>query len=226
MNYIRMPSLSEAGHFQNSRLSSGWSRARTQVHVLNPDPALCECIAIKLKLEGLAVDVSTRWTDFLYALEAGAPRLLVAPLLLDGTDTLRLVRHSLPRGTFVPVILVAEAPTTEQVVAAMKGGASDFLSLPVDIGRLAAAAREAMPKSTVPVPEGWPASPNLQVLGISSLTNRQRQILELLMDGRSSKEIGAILGNSTRTIEGHRSRILQKMNARNNSDLMRKILSH
>ena len=90
----------------------------------------------------------------------------------------------------------------------------------------AAAAREAMPKSTVPVPEGWPASPNLQVLGISSLTNRQRQILELLMDGRSSKEIGAILGNSTRTIEGHRSRILQKMNARNNSDLMRKILSH
>jgi two-component system response regulator FixJ len=223
MNDFKMPKLSEIGEYQNNRPQS--AMARTRVHVLHPDRMLCEKIALTLRLEGFAVGFSFDWADFVHSTDHALPRVLVTAMTLDGSNTLEVIRGSFPRGSFPSVIVIEENPTTEQVVTAMKQGAADVFSHPFDLERLVATVRQLISQHMVVLPEMPEATTDLRLLKLAALTTRQVEILNLLLEGMSSKEIGYTLSLSARTVEGHRSRILEKMDAKNSSDLMRRILA-
>jgi FixJ family two-component response regulator len=106
-------------------------------------------------------------------------------------------------------------------VQALKGGAFDFIEKPFDANTVvqrvedaisAETRRIATPESTLPVLAG-------------NLTPRERDVLQEITEGATNKEAGRRLGISPRTIEVHRSRIMEKLGARNTADLMRIVLN-
>jgi two-component system, LuxR family, response regulator FixJ len=65
----------------------------------------------------------------------------------------------------------------------------------------------------------------VEIRGLSQLTPREREVLQLISNGQSNKEAGRLLGISPRTIEVHRARVMEKLGARNTADLMRIVLT-
>ena len=113
------------------------------------------------------------------------------------------------RGIWLPAIAVSEKPDPDLVVRAMKGGALDFLSLPIAAPQLGASldrvAQEAVDfererRRRIEAREK-----------IERLSRREREVVELLVEGHSNKEIARILGISPRTVEIHRANMMKKL---------------
>jgi len=223
MQHFSDPSFVDASSAAVARF--GLSKRSARVHVLLEDRLIREVIAIGLTLEGFSVTCSSEWARFRDIVETQQPHLVVTSVTLAGENSLELLRAGLPRGLLPKAIVVAEAPTTEEVVAAMKAGALDVMTVPIDLQRLVTSAREAVGKGGVGYPNASSAIQNMRAVGLSSLTSREREVLELLTSGSSSKQIARSLGVSPRTVESHRSHILSKMHAKDTPDLMRKVFS-
>jgi FixJ family two-component response regulator len=123
------------------------------------------------------------------------------------------------RGVWLPVIMAAEEPPIERVVAAIKAGALDYLALPLEMGsfarRLEAIAAEA----------GRHIENRRREVqarrAIARLSRREREVLELLSAGSSNKEIAVSLAISPRTVEIHRSNMMAKLGANHPADVVR-----
>ena len=142
-------------------------------------------------------------------------------LFRSGLDLLRRVK-ALRLGT--PVFLLENRPQVEAAVLAMKAGASDVLTKPVDTDLLIRVVRQAL-RQDVHVGAMASTGRPIEVRGFSQLTPREREVLQLIAQGQSNKEAGRELGISPRTIEVHRARVMEKLGARNTADLMRIVLT-
>ncbi len=123
-----------------------------------------------------------------------------------------------------PVFMLSDTPHLEAAVNAMKLGAADVLSKPVDTEHLLASVREGLRR------DEYFAAPRhgrlpVEVRGFSQLTPREREVLQLISNGQSNKEAGLELGISPRTVEVHRARVMEKLGARNTADLIRIVLT-
>lgn len=122
-------------------------------------------------------------------------------------------------GIWLPVIATDAHPTTARIVAAVKGGALDYLPLPVETERLAAtlervadeAARQQLERQRM-----------LEARGrIATLSTREREVLEWLAEGSSNKAIARELEISPRTVEIHRANMMNKLGARHAAEAVR-----
>jgi len=130
-----------------------------------------------------------------------------------------LIRRLGERGVWLPVVLAAHEPKTEQVVAAIKAGVLDYLMLPFEMStfarRLNAILEEAGEHG-----ERRRREVDAQ-LAISLLSRREREVLELLSAGCSNKEIARRLDISPRTVEIHRGNMMNKLGAGHAADAVR-----
>ncbi len=118
----------------------------------------------------------------------------------------------------VPVIFLTAAADVPMAVAAMRNGALDFMEKPFHPASLVARVRDAFARYEAhlgPLPDATLAH------RLNSLTPREREVLELMVTGATSKRMARILGGSFRTIEFHRGRVMVKMKADNLADLVR-----
>ena len=122
-------------------------------------------------------------------------------------------------GIWLPVVLAGSEPTTEQVVAAIKGGALDYLLLPLEMGGFARRLTSILAEA------GQHAERRRREVEaqrhIAMLSRRERQVLELLSAGCSNKEIARWLDISPRTVEIHRGNMMTKLNAGHAADAVR-----
>jgi two-component system response regulator FixJ len=118
-----------------------------------------------------------------------------------------------------PIVLITGHGDIDMAVTAIKIGAFDFIEKPFDEARLLASIRNAVEKARAPDING------LQIDELraraSSLSQRQRQVMELVVKGLSNKEIGAQLNISPKTVENHRAWVMERMGARNIAELVR-----
>lgn len=108
----------------------------------------------------------------------------------------------------------------EMVVAAMKHGATSVFSPPYAPVELAVAAQEVF-RGDIHVEQSKEGASTVTVKGFGTLTYRERQILQYVVDGMTNKEIAVDLGLSYRTVEVHRRHIMEKIGARNTAELVR-----
>jgi FixJ family two-component response regulator len=121
-----------------------------------------------------------------------------------------------------PIVVVSRKADVRLAVEAMKCGALDVFERPLALSDLLACLRKAVKVPTPPRPR--PAK--LQAFpGRELLTRREREVLAQVAQGASNKEAGRLLSISPRTVEVHRARIMEKLNARNAADLVRIVLS-
>jgi len=130
-----------------------------------------------------------------------------------------LIRRLGNRGIWLPVVLAAYEPRTEQVVAAIKAGVLDYLLLPLEIGSFARRLNAILTEA------GAHAEKRRREVeaqnDIAMLSRRERQVLELLSAGCSNKEIARWLEISPRTVEIHRGNMMTKLRAGHPADAVR-----
>ena len=195
------------------------------VHIVDPELQTCEALSVLFRLEGFQTAFSVNLPGFLSSLERRRPDVVIANIdLAETEDGLTLLRRikSLRMGT--PVFMLENHPRVDAAVAAMKAGAADVVTKPVDNEYLVGLVRDAM-RQDIHLTAVSAGRRSVEVRGFSQLTPREREVLQLISNGQSNKEAGRELGISPRTIEVHRARVMEKLGARNTADLMRIVLT-
>ncbi|MCL4221708.1 MAG: response regulator [Phycisphaerales bacterium] len=176
---------------------------------------------LRAMVESIDLDTATfsNARDFLAARVPAQPGCLVLDLRMPGMDGLELQAELASRGDDLPIIFVTAYAEVPAAVQAMRAGAVDFMSKPVCEHDLLRVVRTAIALDTERRQRRSKAREGARRL--ATLSAREREVLELVLQGKSSKGIADILSISARTVDVHRSHIIHKMGATCLPDLYR-----
>jgi FixJ family two-component response regulator len=194
------------------------------VHIVDPDLQTCELLSVHFRLEGFQTTFSINLPGFLATLERRRADVVITNFELGADDGLEVLRRVKAMRMGTVVFMMEDRPMVEAAVHAMKIGASDVVTKPIDTEHLVRVVREAL-RQDIHVGAVQAGGRAIEVRGFAQLTPREREVLQLITNGQSNKEAGRELGISPRTIEVHRARVMEKLGARNTADLMRIVLT-
>jgi len=195
--------------------------AEPTVFVVDDNPGVRKSMKALIEAAGLAVETYASAGEFLGAYDAERPGCLVLDVRLRGDSGLDLQDELRKRNATLPIIVMTGYADVPNSVRALKGGAIDFLRKPVPPKTLIERIREAI---AVDRRAREAAAPRAAVADrIAHLTPRERQVMDLLAVGNSSKEIATALNISVRTVESHRRTVLRKMEVTSAVQLARAI---
>ncbi len=195
-------------------------RARkTLVHVIDDDSHVRESIRSVFESAGRQVKTYAAAEAFLEAYQSGEDACLVVDAVLPGMSGISLLRRLREAGDPLPAIMITGASEVGLAVRAMKAGADDFVEKPIRAVDLLDGVERALERSRdLDKAAAWRRQSAIQ---IASLTPREREILDLVLDGHPSKNIAAKLAISQRTVENHRASIMTKTGAKSVPALVR-----
>jgi FixJ family two-component response regulator len=195
------------------------SEPEPTVFLVDDDGPVLRALARLLGAAGYAVRPYQSPEAFLAEHDGAVPGCAVLDLSMPGIDGLAIQAALAAGPVFRPVIFLTGAGDIPTSVRAMKAGAVDFLTKPVDrdalfaaVGQAIAADREARRA------QGGLAATRARV---ASLTPREREVLALVVAGRLNKQIAHALGTSVKTVKVHRGRMMAKMGVHTVADLVR-----
>jgi FixJ family two-component response regulator len=168
---------------------------------------------------GFAVEVFASANEFLQRGPLPRPACILLDLNMPGMTGLELQEELRARGINTPLVFVSGAGNVTSAVNAMRAGAIDFVEKPFSNEELLESIRKALDVDRAAVRRESEGSRAREML--DTLTAREKQVLVLLAQGRSNKLVARELSLSPRTVEGHRARISEKLNARSVADLVR-----
>ena len=189
------------------------------VYLVDDDPDLLKAIGRLLESAGLNVATFASARLFLDGYDRNAPGCLVLDLAMPGINGLELQRALEQQASPLPIVFLTGRGDIATSVQAMKHGATDFLTKPVDDTTLIAAIHEALASDRT----RRCASVERERVAkcLESLTGREREVLEQIVAGRLNKQIAAALGTSEKTIKFHRGNLMRKMGVRVVADLVK-----
>jgi two-component system response regulator FixJ len=194
------------------------------VHVIDDDAAVRGSLTFLLEAAGFAVRSFGSAAAFLDRVAAsGAAGCVLTDVRMPGFDGLALLRRLGELGAAVPVIVMTGHADVPLAVRALKEGAFDFIEKPFDDERLLSSVRDALEAGRQRL--GRTVEREAIAARLASLTPREREVLEGLLAGNPNKTIAYDLGTSPRTIEVHRGRVMEKMQARSLAELVRMALA-
>lgn len=189
------------------------------VHVVDDDPAVRDALATMLGIAGYRAVAFPDAEAFLAAVTADARGCLVADLKLPGASGLELQALLRDKGIGMPVIIITAHGDLDSARTAFHAEAVDFLPKPFESAQLLRAIDTALERERRRL--AGEAHRRGFDTRYASLTQREREILAKVAEGLHAKEIAAIYGISPRTVEVHKSRIMDKVGARNVAELVR-----
>lgn len=186
------------------------------VFIVDDDPSVRDSLALLLSLRGYATAVFANAEDFLASLQSDWTGCVVADIRMPGMSGLELQEYLRKQASPLPVIVVTAHGDVTAARRAFLADAVDFIEKPFDIDQLAAAIERAMVSG-----EQEPPAVRQSASGRAVLTDREREVMLLLVKGLHNRHIAEQLGISPRTVEVHRSRVLSKVGADNIVALVR-----
>lgn len=189
------------------------------IYLVEDDTPVREALTRLLEGEGLEVRGYATGEAFLADCDEGTSGCVLLDLRLPGMSGLEVQQALRARGLRLPVVFLTGHGDISATVRALKAGAQDFLEKPVNADTLLAVVNNCLTLEEQRAHERYAAQAAQQA--VARLTPREREIMNLVLAGHPSKEIGRRLGISHRTVELHRSRLLQKTGARNLLELAR-----
>lgn len=190
--------------------------------IIDDDASVLDSLEILMRGHGFEVVALGSAEALLQRLEEGyVPGCIVTDVRLGGISGLDLQKELQVRRVRAPVILITGHGQVAMAVEAIKAGAEDFIEKPFDPDALIAAIERAVDKAG----RESEAARTLDEIAsrISQLSQRQREVMDLVVTGYSSKEIAAMLEISPRTVETYRLWVMERMGARNLADLVRMV---
>lgn len=191
------------------------------VHVIDDDEAMRDSLAFLLDTAGLKAQTYESALQFLETLETVPAGVIVTDIRMPEMTGLELVRRLKTRGCTYPVIMITGHGDVPLAVEAMKAGVVDFLEKPFEEDALLAAIRaaQAPPASVSEDPE----RERIRTV-LDSLSPREHEVLDGVVEGKLNKVIAHELGISPRTVEVYRANVMSKTGARGLSELIRMVL--
>jgi two-component system response regulator FixJ len=144
---------------------------------------------------------------------------VVTDVRMPGMSGIQLIQALRDNGVGMPVLVITGHADVPLAVEAMKLGAEDFLEKPFEDDVLIRAVERALDAGRARQDEASARASARDLL--ERLTDREREVLEAIADGRPNKTIAAMLGISPRTVEVHRARLFDKLEAASVSDLVK-----
>jgi len=194
------------------------ARAPT-VYVVDDDPDLLRALERLLQSAALNVATFSSAHDFLDQYDRNAPGCLVLDLAMPGLGGLELQRTLERQENLLPIIFLTGRGDIALSVEAMKHGAADFLTKPVDDTALISAIHAALAKNRAR--RSMSAERERVTRCLATLTERERQVLELVVAGKLNKQIADELGTVEKTVKFHRGNLMRKMGVRVVADLVK-----
>jgi RNA polymerase sigma factor (sigma-70 family) len=180
-----------------------------RVFVVDDEPSMRQALALLLRSIGVSCETFASADEFLAQYDPAIPGCLVLDIRLPGMSGLQLQEVLTQRGITIPIIMITGHGTIQMAVRAVKAGAFDFLEKPFRdqdlLDRIQMAVQHDLAFRAKQSRKGEIVSL------IAALTSREREVLNLVVEGHSNKEIGARLGLSHKTIEYHRSKLMEKL---------------
>jgi len=193
------------------------------VFVVDDDPHVRDSLSMLLEASGYAPQSFESAAAFLASEAPGARGCLIADVQMPEMNGLELQNELVARRSPLTVIIVTGHGDIPIAVQAMKAGALDFLEKPFDDEVLLDSVRRALERASSAGNQS-DAAREAQAR-MAQLTDREREVLDLIVAGKANKVIAYELSISPRTVEIHRSRVMEKMQARTLSDLVRMTLA-
>jgi two-component system response regulator FixJ len=194
------------------------------VFVVDDNITVCQSLRVLLESAGLAVETFTASEEFLAVYDPARAGCLVLDVRLrHGKNGLDLQDELRRRKAMLPIIVLSGHGNVPTSVRALKAGAVDFLQKPAPPKLLLERIRAAI--ETDRQARAATTERAAVINQLARLTPREREVMELLIAGKTSKEIAAALNVSARTVEGHRRMVLSKMNVSSATQLVRTVLS-
>lgn len=189
------------------------------VFIVDDDAAVLDSMRMLLEAAGFAVAIFHGAEDFLEICTPDTQGCIILDVDMPDMDGPTLQDELNRRGLHLPIIILSGHGTIPLTVRTLKAGAIDFLTKPVLGSVLIERVQEGMNKCTE-LQEQARAS-KLVSARLAALTEREREVMKLAVEGYTSKEIAQRLNISYRTVEIHRSHLMQKSGASNMLELAR-----
>ena len=181
------------------------------VYLLDDEPDMVRALNRLLRARGFEVHGFTSVPDFLAACRPEDNACLVLDVAMPGLDGLELQQLLTHHGILIPIIFLTGHGDIPMSVRAIKAGATDFLTKPVDASVLVPAVRAAL-KLAESRREAIAETADLAAR-LARLTPREREVMEHVVAGRLNKQIAADLGTGEQNIKLHRAHLMKKMEA-------------
>jgi two-component system response regulator FixJ len=192
------------------------------VALIDDDEAVLDSLRMLLGNRGMVVECFTSAADFLARFESMPLNCIVSDVRMPGLSGLDLQSELVKRRNSVPLILITGHGDIGMAVSAVKLGAFDFIEKPLDDQKLMESIRKATESADrQKIREEQIAETAKRVAGLSQ---RQRQVMELVATGLSNKQIALHLGISPRTVDNYRAWVMEKMGAASVADLVRMVV--
>jgi two-component system, LuxR family, response regulator FixJ len=193
------------------------------IHIVDDDPALRDSLAAVLASAGYACRAYASAAEFLSGDVQAAHACALVDVRMPQMDGLALLQEMAARGIELPVIVMTGFADVPLAVRAMKAGAVDFIEKPSPPKELLASVERAFAHARPHPADDRERQAALQ--RFERLTQRERDVLELLVVGDPNKIVAHKLGISPRTVEIHRGRLMEKAQAGSLAELVRMALA-
>ncbi len=198
------------------------TNARPTIFVVDDDSAVRDALKLLLRSVGQAVETYGSAQEFLDSYGEDRPGCLVLDIRMPGISGLELQQKLNEKHSILPIIFITGHGDVPMAVEAMQAGAVDFIQKPFRDQDLIDRINQALEKD----------SSNRAALGerndirrrLETLTPREREVLDLVVQGKANKVIAGDLKLSQRTVEIHRARVMEKMQASSLAHLVRMVL--
>ncbi len=194
-------------------------RNRAIIYVVDDDASVCRALALLLKSRGFKVETFTRAKDFLVFKHPKVPSCLMLDIRLPDINGLMLQEKMAQQGISIPIIFITGYGDVTKSVKAIKAGAIDFFLKPFTAPKLFDAIALAMAKSKAVIKKQNETAKIWR--NIRTLSPRELEVFRLVASGMLSKQIAFKRGTALQTIKVHRGRVMQKMQAKTVTELIR-----
>jgi RNA polymerase sigma factor (sigma-70 family) len=193
------------------------------VYVVDDDGSTRELLAWLMKRNDLRVEAFPDARSFIASYASGRPGCLLVDLNMPGMSGLDLQQYLKENGVVLPVIFLSGRADVPKAVRAVKEGAIDFIEKPFDYKHVVALVRDCLKRDAEGRDEREKRRRHAERL--AQLTQREREVLDLVVAGRTNREVAEALDISVKTVEAHRARLMEKLQVDSLAELVHAVLA-
>ncbi|MCP4283494.1 MAG: response regulator transcription factor [Gammaproteobacteria bacterium] len=192
---------------------------KPNVFVVDDDQAMRNSLKWLIESVGMMVETYSTADEFIQNYYPGRAGCLLLDVRMPGMSGLELQEHFLKHQINIPIIIITGHGDVPMAVRAMKSGAIDFIEKPFNDELLLESIRNAL---NMDVEQRAAQAERAEIATrLANLTPREHEVMEMVTAGKANKEIARTLGVSAKTVEAHRSRVMEKMQASSLAELVK-----
>jgi two-component system, LuxR family, response regulator FixJ len=185
--------------------------AAATAYVVDDDESIRSLWRWLMESNGIAVQTFATAGEFIGAFQDGGPACLILDVRLPGMSGLELQAYLREKGVGIPIVFVTGHGDVETAVSAFKGGAVDFIQKPFSYRDVLSIIKRAFARDSEICEQR--AQHSLIAGRLAALTEREREVMTRVVEGKSNKVIACELAISVKTVESHRARVMEKTGA-------------